>query len=198
MAAQRICLDVEHPVWDRFFMVAPLVIIGTREPDGGYDLAPKHMAGPVSWDNWFGFVCTPRHYTYRNAVREGVFTVSWPTPEQLLETSLTAAPRYPAEGKPALDVLETVPAEVVTGVLLAGAWLHMECITERVVDELGDNSLVIGRIVAASVDERHLRAPDRDDQDLIRGAPLLAYLYPGRCAEISETKAFPFAAGMRR
>jgi flavin reductase (DIM6/NTAB) family NADH-FMN oxidoreductase RutF len=198
MGKRRISLDVEHPIWERFFMVAPLVIVGTREPDGSHDLAPKHMVAPMSWQNWFGFVCTPRHHTYLNAVREGVFTVSWPRPDQLLEASLAAAPRYPAEGKPALDVLETVPAEVVTGILLADAWLHIECTTERVVDDLGENSLVIGRIVAASVDEASLRAPDRDDQDLIRAAPLLAYLYPGRFAEIAESRAFPFSAGMRR
>lgn len=198
MTTQRVQLDVQHPIWDRFFQVAPLVIIGTREPGGRFDLAPKHMAGPMSWGNWFGFVCTPRHHTYANAVREGVFTVSAPTPAQLLESSLAAAPRYPAEGKPALDLLETVPAQLVTGVLLAGAWLHLECVTDRIIDELGDNSLVIGRIIAASVDERALRSPDRDDQDLLRTAPLLAYLHPGRWAEIAETQAFPFSAGMRR
>jgi len=198
MGAQRISLDVDHPIWDRFFVVSPLVIVGTREPGGGHDFAPKHMAAPLGWDNWFGFVCTPRHHTYTNAVREGVFTVSWPTPAQLLEASLAAAPRYPTEGKPALDVLETVPARIVTGELLADAWLHMECVTDRVVDDLGENSLVIGKIVAATIDERSLRAPDRDDQDLIRAAPLLAYLYPGRVAEISESRAFPFPAGMRR
>jgi flavin reductase (DIM6/NTAB) family NADH-FMN oxidoreductase RutF len=82
--------------------------------------------------------------------------------------------------------------------LLADAWLHMECVTDRVVDDLGENSLVIGKIVAAAIDERSLRAPDRDDQDLIRAAPLLAYLHPGRVAEISDSRAFPFPAGMRR
>ena len=198
MGAQRISLDVDHPIWDRFFIVSPLVIVGTREPGGGYDFAPKHMAAPLGWENWFGFVCTPRHHTYTNAVREGVFTVSWPTPEQLLEASLAAAPRYPTEGKPALDVLDTLPARIVTGELLADAWLHMECVTDRVVDDLGENSLVIGKIVAAAIDERSLRAPDRDDQDLIRAAPLLAYLHPGRVAEISDSRAFPFPAGMRR
>lgn len=198
MDTQRIRLDVAHPIWERFFLVSPLVIIGTREADGTHDLAPKHMAGPMSWDNWFGFVCTPRHHTYANAIREGVFTASWPTPAQLLDASLAAAPRYPTEGKPALDVLATVPATLVTGVLLDGAWLHLECVTERVVDDLGDNSLVIGRIVAALVDEASLRAPDRDDQDLIHANPLLAYLHPGRCAEISDSRAFPFPAGMKR
>jgi flavin reductase (DIM6/NTAB) family NADH-FMN oxidoreductase RutF len=196
--SERIKLDTAHPIWDRFYLVAPLVVVGTREPDGSFDLAPKHMAGPMSWDNWFGFVCTPRHHTYQNAAREGAFTVSFPAPGQVLETSLAAAPRYPTEGKPALEVLPTVPAGAVAGVLLAGAWLHLECLTERVVDGLGANSLVIGRIVAASIDERSLRDPDRDDQDLIRAAPLLAYLHPGRVTEISESRAFPFPHGMRR
>ena len=35
---RRVELDVRAPVWDRFFTVAPLVLVGTREPDGGFDL----------------------------------------------------------------------------------------------------------------------------------------------------------------
>ena len=31
-------------VWERVFTVAPLVIVGSKETDGTYDLAPKHMA----------------------------------------------------------------------------------------------------------------------------------------------------------
>ena len=34
-------LPVDTPIWSRFFTVAPLVLVGTREPDGGHDLAPK-------------------------------------------------------------------------------------------------------------------------------------------------------------
>lgn len=41
-------------------MVAPLVIIGSREPDGGFDLAPKHMAMPVGWQNYYCFA-RPAH-----------------------------------------------------------------------------------------------------------------------------------------
>ena len=53
---QLIGLDPHGPIWDRFFTVAPLVVVGTREPDGGHDLAPKHLAMPLSWANHFGFV----------------------------------------------------------------------------------------------------------------------------------------------
>ncbi|NIQ57054.1 MAG: flavin reductase, partial [Gammaproteobacteria bacterium] len=53
----------------------PLVLVGTREGEGAYDLAPKHMATPLGWGDYFCFVCTPEHRTYQNATREEEFTV---------------------------------------------------------------------------------------------------------------------------
>lgn len=198
MATRMIDLDVRHPVWERIFLAAPIVVVGTREPDGGYDLAPKHMAMPLGWENWFAFVCAPRHATYANAVREGAFTVSFPTPDRLLETSLAAAPRYGAEGKPALATLPTVPASRVDGLLLDGSQLHLECEFDRAVDGFGENSLVVGRIVAASASADALRSPDRDDADLLRAAPVLVYLHPGRIGTLAESRSFPFPRGMKR
>ncbi|MDH3664437.1 MAG: flavin reductase, partial [Alphaproteobacteria bacterium] len=101
-------LSVQTPIWDRFFTVSPLVLIGTREPDGGDDVAPKHMACPMGWQNYFGFVCTPRHGTYRNITRDRVFAVTFPKPAQWLETSLTASPRCEDGGKPSLNLVDTM------------------------------------------------------------------------------------------
>jgi flavin reductase (DIM6/NTAB) family NADH-FMN oxidoreductase RutF len=193
-----VSLGVEHPIWDRFFQVAPLVIVGTKEPDGGYDLAPKHLALPMGWDNYFGFVCTPAHGTYSNAVREGAFTVSFPKPSQVLFASLASAPRCEDGSQPSLDVLVTFPARVVDGVLLEDAYLHLECETYRVIDEFGRNSLITGRIVEAHVSEPAIRRADRDDEQAIFEAPLLAYVSPGRYAEVSHTFAFPFHEGWSR
>ena len=52
--------------------------------DGGNDLAPKHAAFPLGWGSFFGFVCTPRHSTYHNVRREGIFTVSYPRPTRVV------------------------------------------------------------------------------------------------------------------
>jgi len=49
-------VDTSVPVWDQFFTVAPLVLIGTIDKDGSLDLAPKHMVTPMGWQNYFGFV----------------------------------------------------------------------------------------------------------------------------------------------
>jgi len=193
-----IALDVHQPIWDRFFWVAPLVLVGTRDPDGSHDLAPKHMATPMGWQNYFGFVCTPRHHTYGNVQRDGVFTVSYPRPDQLVLTSLAASPRCGEEGKPALLALPVFPASKVDGVLLEGGYLFLECELDRVVDGFGENSLIVGKVVAAQVDANAERLPDRDDQSLVHDSPLLAYLHPGRFATIEQSNSFPFPAGMKK
>ncbi|MEZ5942674.1 MAG: flavin reductase [Planctomycetaceae bacterium] len=195
-----VTLDVDFPVWDRFFMVAPLVVIGSREPDGSFDLAPKHMVTPLSWENYFGFVCTPAHATYRNIQREGTFTVSFPKADQVVLTSLSAAPRCDAETneKPSLAALPTIKAEKVDGVFLRDASLFFECELHSIVDGFGINSLIAGRIVAAHAIPEVLRSEDKDDQDVIRQLPLLAYLSPGRFTEIQASSSFPFPAGFAR
>jgi len=191
-------LDVNEAIWDRFFWVAPLVLVGTREADGSHDLAPKHMACPIGWQNYFGFVCTPRHHTYSNIQRTGVFTVSYPRPSQLVLISLSASPRCEENEKPALSVLPVTPASVVDGVLVDGAYLFLECALEQIVDGFGVNSLIIGRIVAARVAGDAVRIAERGDQALIHDSPLLAYLHPGRFATIEKSLTFPFPAGMKK
>lgn len=190
-------LAVGSPIWNRFFLVAPLVIVGTREPDVGHDLAPKHMAMPLGWQNYFGFVCSERHTTQRNAQRTGAFTVSFPRPEQFLEAGLAAGGRLEDLSKPGLAALATRPATQVDGVLVSGAAAWLECELERVVDGLGENTLLVGKVVAAAVDERSLRDPDTDDAELLEGAPLLAYLSPGRFARVAGSMSFPFPADFR-
>ena len=190
-------LEVNDSLWQRVFTIAPLVLVGTREAEGRYDLAPKHLVVPM-WGPFFGFVCTPRHGTYRNAVREGSFTVSWPRANQVVVTSLAASPRCEDGSKPSLQALQTFPASRVDGVLVREGYFFLECELERTVDGFGDNSLLVGRVVAASADPDVLRTLDRDDAELVHEQPLLAYLDPGRFATIDRSTAFPLPAGFER
>ena len=198
MSGDHTALECSVPIWDRFYLVRPLVVVGTVEPDGSFDFAPKHMAGPMSWDNYYGFVCCPDHGTYRNAVRTGEFTVSYPTPEQLIETSFTSGPRAADSSKPSLGAVPTTPATRVDGALLTGASIHLECELERTVDHLGPNAIVIGRVVAASIDDAALRGLDREDDHVIADTPLLSFLHPNRFTVIDESYSFPFYSGWSR
>ena len=192
-------LDLRRPIWDRFYTVAPLVVIGTREEDG-YDLAPKHMAGPMGWLNYFGFVCTPRHRTYHNVRETGAFTVTFPTPDGVVLSSLTASPRSdgPRAPKRVLDDLPTMEASEIDGVFLDDGYLFLECRLDRIIDGLGENSLLIGGVVAAHIREDALRSSDVDEQQLLKRVPLLAYLHPNRYARIDEGLVFPFPADFRK
>lgn len=191
-------LDTEESIWERFYTVFPLVVVGTREADGSNDLAPKHLAIPMSWKNHFGFVCTPRHNTYQNVQREGQFAVSYMRPDQTVLASLAASPRCEDGSKPITQALPTTNAEKVSAPLVEGGYLYLECELDQIVDDLGENSLIIGRIVGVQVAEDALRSSDQDDEDLLMSAPLLAYLYPGRFSEIRNTTQLPFPAGFKR
>ncbi len=193
-----VTLDARAELWESCFIPAPLVVIGSREADGEDNFAPKHMVTALGHGRYFGFVCTPRHSTYRNIERQGEFTVTFPRPSQIVLTSLTAAPRDEDDCKPALRALPTFPAQDVEGTFLKDGYLFLECRLERLVEGFGDDCLVAGRVVRAHVHHQALRAAERDDQGLIFQAPLLAYLHPGRFATISESFSFPYPLGFER
>jgi flavin reductase (DIM6/NTAB) family NADH-FMN oxidoreductase RutF len=191
-------IDLGTPIWSRFHLVHGLVVIGSSEAEGGFDLAPKHLAMPLSWQKDYGFVCTPAHRTYSNIQRSEVFTVSYPRPSDVVVASLAASPRGDDGDKPGLTSLPTVAAEHVDGVLLADAYLHLECRLTRIIDGFAENSLICGEIVACRVATEALRDGDRDDADVIREAPLLAYLHPWRWATVDTSIGFPLPDGFRR
>jgi flavin reductase (DIM6/NTAB) family NADH-FMN oxidoreductase RutF len=193
-----VTLQPDQPFFETLYTVAPLVIVGTRDPDGSGNLAPKHMATQLGWSDYFGFVCTPEHGTYRNVERDGVFTVSYPRPENLLAASLAAAPRNAEGAKPALSGIETVDADAVDAPSVAGAYGVVECELDRVVDGFGGAAFVAGEIVGKHVHTDAYRSDDAEPDALLERAPALAHLYPDRYAEVSETHAFPFPEGFRR
>lgn len=189
-----VSLSLEKPIWDRVFTVAPLVIIGTREGDG-FDFAVKHLALPIGWENRFGFICTPRHHTYQNASRDGYFSVSFPRPGHIVQTSLTASPRCEDDSKPALELLETFDSESFDGQYVSDGYLYLGCELERIVDGFGENSLITGSIIEVLVRQRSVRRSEVEDRSIIAEEPLLSYVSPGHFSKIKHVHAFPFAEG---
>lgn len=198
MRERLVDIATDQPIWERFYTVAPLVLVGTVDAGGSVDFAPKHMATPMGWDNFFGFVCTPSHRTFRNIQRSGVFTVSFPKPTQVLFSSLAASPREAGGTKPVIEYFATVAARQVAGAVVDDAYLYLECRHHKTVDGFGRACLVTGEIVAAYGEPAFLRSGDVDDQELIHESPLLAYLAPGRFASIDRSNAFPFPADMHK
>ena len=192
-----VSLDPERDLWSRFYMPSPLVVIGTREPDGTYDLAPKTMVTPLGWEAYFGFVCTPEHATYRNAAAHHFFTVSFPAPDQVVQASLSAASRQDGDKRIVAD-LRTEPAVHVDGVVLSDAPVVLECTLHSIVDGFGGNSLIAGKVIAARARQEVIRFSDVNEDELIARAPVLVYLDPERFAVIERSLSFPFPAGFSR
>ena len=191
-------LSTDQPIWDRVFSVAPLVIVGTKEESGQYNLAPKHLAMPLGWANYYCFVCSPQHATYHNIQRSRAFTVSYPRPADVLQASLAASPRCEDNSKPGLLALPTFSAREVDGRLVKGCYLFLECTLHSILDGFGANSLIIGKVVAAAAHEDALRIEERDDSDHVFQFPLLAYVSPGRFATIERSTGLPLPKGFTR
>jgi len=192
-------LDITTSIWERVFTIAPLVIIGTKE-DKGYDLAPKHMVTPLGFGNYFGFVCTPRHATYSNIVKNNFFTVSFPVPEQVMETALSASPRIDCISKSEniLKALPLVKATTIDAPMIKGAYLYLECKLHKIINDFDDYSLITGTIVAAQVNKHHLRVSDKDERTQLKKYPLLAYIAQGRFARVEDTLNFPFPKDFKK
>ena len=185
-------LNLDFAVWDQVFTVHPLVIVGTLDKDENLNLAPKHMAFPLGWKNYFGFVCTPRHATYQNISDNGVFTVTYPKPDQVVITSLTASPRQDDGSKPDLEAIKTFPASEIDGFFVEDGYLFLECKLIRFIDGFGDNSLILAEIVAAKALNDVIKNPSHTDNEILFKHPQLVYIAPDRYAVVSDTQAFPF------
>ncbi|SHE89394.1 NADH-FMN oxidoreductase RutF, flavin reductase (DIM6/NTAB) family [Fodinibius roseus] len=187
-------------LWTRFFMVHALLIIGSKEKDGSFNMAPKHMAMPLGFGPYFGFIGTPRKTTYRNIKREEVFTVSFPQPDQLVQTSLAASPREDDDSKPVIEAIPTVKAQIIEGVFMENSYLQLECTLHEIMGKFGEWEIIVGEIVAAYVHEDALRKEGEDSRDnkIINDSPLLAYLHPNRFSIIKKSHNFPLPKDFKR
>ena len=194
-----ISLNVNETLWDHFYTVAPLVVIGSKENED-YDLSPKHMVTPIGFSNYIGFVCTPRHRTYHNIKKEKIFTVSFVRPSQVLLTSLAAIPRCEENHykKQIVNEIPTISTTKKDNIFIADSYVLLECTLYKIIDGFDDYSIITGQIDAAFVHKDYKIFSEVDQQKNIYDNPLLAYIAQGRFASIKETFSFPYPKDFQR
>ncbi len=137
--------------WHPSVLPGPIVLVSTVDARGEPNVAPKSwismmaFRGPV-----LAFGCHSSHATARNAEESGEFVVNFP-PEALVERIWAMPASYGAE-RIARSGLTLLPARQVAPPLIAECKAHLECTLEAVT-RLGDEVVVFGKIVAASIDE---------------------------------------------
>ncbi len=191
-------VTIDESPFERAFTASSVVLVGTREKNGDPNLAPKHMVTPMGWSGYYGFACSPEHTTTDNIQRTEEFTVSYPRPDQIVSISFSAEARDEYGDKPKLDELNLMEAAEVDAPLVEEAYIYLECELDRILEDLGENNFVVGKIVRKYVHEDALRTPDRDDAELIQDNPILAYLHPDRYTEIDYSQAFPYPRNFKK
>jgi flavin reductase (DIM6/NTAB) family NADH-FMN oxidoreductase RutF len=71
-------------------------------------------------------------------------------------------------------------------------YANLECNLTKIIEGFGRNSLIVGQFIRAHIHKNAIRLSEVDDGELIRSAPLLAYLEPGRFVRVEDSFAFPF------
>ena len=177
----------------RYFTLKPLILVTTLGTTGFPNVAPKTQAMDVGRrEQYFAFVCTPRHHTYQNAVANKEFVVNFPGPE-LIEKVSAAAQLAEDSDEIALAGLTSIPSMVVKPPRIKECYLHLECKLLEIKD-LEDSSLILGKVVARSADKEvsFERGKSRENIRLLSKRPLLAYVYPDHYAKISAAEEFVF------
>ena len=126
--------------------------------------------------------------------------MSFPTPDQVTTTSLSASPRTVAltKSQQIVEALPLIKAASMDAPLVKDAYLYLECELLKIIDGFGENSIITGKIKEAYVDNDYLRVSEKDEQEQLKNNPLLAYISYGRFAKIGETYNFPFPKDFKR
>lgn len=199
---QTVSLDT---AFEAFYQVNPVTLITTVDAAGRLNVAAKTQFTRVGLGRFVAFGCCPEHHTYANVLAKGEFVVNFPGPDLVAEVGLAGLPFGEDVGDEVAQCgLTAIPSEAVSVPRIEECWAHLEC---RLVEtrHYGNWTLIVGEVVAASVDETYVlpsrtepREPGEVHPDGRRLVyPLLAYVYPDHYGVITEVKRFRFPEGYR-
>lgn len=194
-----VSLNTNNNIWEHFYTVAPLIVVGSKE-GSNYNLAPKHMATPIGFSNYFGFVCTPKHQTYHNIKKEKKFTISFVKPNQILITSLAASCRDDTCECPKeiIKSLPTIQLSDASNLFVEDSYLLFNCSLFKIIDGFDNYSIITGKIKEAFIHKNYKVYSDIDKQLHVHNNPVPVYIAQGRFANIKESFNFPFPKDFKK
>ena len=148
----------------------PAVLVSCADPPGKGNLIAIAWITPVSVDPpLLAMSIRPQRYSYDRTVRSGDFAVNVMAYRYAAAVLLCGRRSGRDLDKWAATGLTPIPARVVQAPLVAEAAAHVEC---RLVEQIpmGDHTLFVGAVVAATVDEGLVAG---GPFDLTRFQPLL-------------------------
>lgn len=146
----KVPFAVEKRDWHPSVLPGQVVLVTTVDHDGNPNVAPKSWITMVAFRGpILAFGCSTDHATFRNAEATGEFVVNLP-PDTLADR-VWALPRWHGAERIERSGLTLLPAQAVAPPLVAECRAHLECELDDV-KRYGEEVVVFGRIVAASID----------------------------------------------
>ena len=146
----KVSFPAQKERWHPSVLPGPVVLVSTVDARGEPNIAPKSWISMMAFRGpMLAFGCDRRHATARNAEATGEFVVNLP-PEALVER-IWAMPESHGIERIRRSGLTLLPASRVRPPLIGECKAHLECSLESVT-RTGDEVVVFGKIVAASID----------------------------------------------
>lgn len=165
--------------------MCPLVLITSVNSEGIVNAAVKTNFMTVGSMTRYAFHCSPQHHTSRNIMETKEFVINVPT-EDIIDKVLNAAvlttePCPPGVNEVERAGLNPIPSEKVRPPRIRECVAHYECVLDW-----HKEGLIVGRVVAVSVDKSLLGKPDGGRMIVVGGGRT-----PDAYGIVCETKMWP-------
>jgi flavin reductase (DIM6/NTAB) family NADH-FMN oxidoreductase RutF len=176
----KVALPLDKHQWQPSPLLGQVVLVSTTNADGTANVAPKSWISMMAFDPpLVALGCNLAHWTAQNILQRQAFVINVPGAELAPHIWSLAALQHPRP--PQAAGLTAVPSLQVAPPRVAECKAHLEC---TLVQHLtfGDEVMLLGRLVALSVDEEALGMDD--PYAYLR---LLVYLEDGRYGVIERS-----------
>jgi flavin reductase (DIM6/NTAB) family NADH-FMN oxidoreductase RutF len=149
-ALRKVPIDPDKRSWHPSVLPGQVVLISTMDQQGQANVAPKSWITMGAFDPpVILFGCNLQHATYRNVLETGCFVVN--IPDETLAPRVWSMLDHHGAARVEASALTLSSAHRVSAPLIDECSAHIEC-TLLDTHAFGEEVLVFGRVVAASID----------------------------------------------
>lgn len=155
---RKVEIDPDKRKWDPCPILGQLILVTTMNRDGTSNVAPKNWISYMAFDpSLIALGCNIKHWTAKNILQSAEFVINIPGADlvdKVWEAGYLDHPR-PVEslGLTPIASLKVRPPRIEE------CKAHLECVLDKHL-AYGDEVIMLGRIVAASIDQEALEARD--------------------------------------
>lgn len=169
MTKKEVKIDsFRSPIGDALLVPGQVVIVTTVDTDGVVNAAVKSdFMRMVSKPPILAFGCNLNHHTAQNILERHEFVINIPG-EDIIKQTMETAKEYPKQVNELEKAgLHAEPSLLVSPPRIAECPVNLEC-SEEWIKTYGDEIIIFGRVVAASIDEDILRASVEERYKVVR------------------------------